>query len=277
MGFYYFNNIAESIAFLIEKPNDKLPLLTILLVGLTFAIAFVLQGIGLYKMAKNRGLKYKALAFVPFLNIWYIGKLAGDCYFFGHRVKGVGVYAMIMQICATLLAVAKVAAEVYLRVNVGAPQESELGLIWSNNLSGLSAHVLTFYDVVGYILPIVQLIFDIFFIVLAMGLYKKYAAKNHMVFSMLTLFIPISRYIIIFAIRNNKAINYEDYIRAQREAYARRQQQYYNPYNNPYNRYGNENYGANSSRGEEPFSEFSSNSKGNSPFEEDGNSDGFFD
>ena len=277
MGFYYINDIAESIVAIVKGVSDYLPLLTLILSVLTFVTVFILQGVGLYTMAKRRGLKYKALAFVPFANIWYIGKLAGDCYFFNHRVKGVGMSAMIMQICTVLLTCGGVAAEVYLRLVVGAPQEGDLGLIWPNNLTGISAQLLTFYEVVGYVLPIVQLVFEIFFIILAMSLYKKYAPKNHMFFSMLTLFIPISPYIIIFAIRNNPAVNYEEYIRAQREAYVRRQQQYYNTYQNSYNRYENGNYGANPSKPDEPFAEFSSQSKGGSPFEEDVTSDGFFD
>ena len=277
MGIYYFNDIAESIVEFMKNPDNRVPLFGILIGVILFVTAFIMQGFGLYKMAKNQGLKYKALAFVPFLNVWYMGKLAGKCYFFGHRVKGVSVYAMTAQIVTILLTVMRIVAEVYLRLEVGAPQESDLGFMWPKNLTGMAAHVSTFYDVVGYILPIIQLIFEIFFIVLAMGLYKKYTAKNYMVFSMLTLFIPVSRYFIIFALRNNKAINYEEYIRAQREAYACRQQQYYNQYGNPYNRYGNSPYGnAHYGGNSEPFEEFSSKNNSGSPFEEYGDSDGFF-
>ena len=175
-----------------------------------------------------------------------------------------------------------IVAETYIRVKVGAPQEGEYGLSWPQISGGLPGTVFKFYEISSYILPIFQLLFEIFFIVMVMGLYKKYAAKNYMTFSMLSLFVPLSRYVLIFVIRNNKAIDYEAYMRAQREAYMRRQQQYYNTsYNNPYNRYGNApygngEYGVNQQRTEEPFSEFSSREKAGNPFEEFNKTDDFF-
>ena len=55
-------------------------------VGLWIGL-FVLQGFGLHAMAKRRGMQDKWKVFVPFVNIQYIGRLAGDCYIFGQKVK----------------------------------------------------------------------------------------------------------------------------------------------------------------------------------------------
>ena len=118
-----------------------------------------------------------------------------------------------------------------------------------------------------------------------LGLYKKYQPRNYMVFSMLSVFIPLSRFIIVFAFRNRPAINYEDYVRAQREEYIRRRQQYGygNPYGNPYGiPYGQGGY--NGPQGEpytppkpeEPFEEFASEDK-QPQGGDDSSSDGFFD
>ena len=49
-----------------------------IVLGLVIWLAvFILQGIGLYAMAKRRSMKKKWLAFVPFANVYYMGKLAG--------------------------------------------------------------------------------------------------------------------------------------------------------------------------------------------------------
>ncbi|MBP3434327.1 MAG: hypothetical protein J6K50_03545, partial [Clostridia bacterium] len=103
--------------------------------------------------------------------------------------------------------------------------------------------------------------------------YKKYYPKNYLVLGMLSLFIPLSRFVIVFVLRNRNAVDYDAYMRARREAYMRQQQQYRNTYGNPYgggygspynNPYGNP-YGGNpyaqqprpQQEPEDPFSEFS--------------------
>ena len=64
-------------------PTERVPLTQSLAYGLLGAILlwgalFILQGVGLYVMAKKQGLKKKGLAFVPFVNILYMGKIAGE-------------------------------------------------------------------------------------------------------------------------------------------------------------------------------------------------------
>ena len=251
--------------------------------GITlWAVLFILQGFGIYRMAKNRDFKNKVLAFVPFVNIWYMGKLAGECQFFSQRVKRAGMYAMIMQIATTLFAFAVVAAEAYLWFYHGVPEVDTMGYYY---WPGLTDNFLyKFYELSGYVFWILNLLYKIFFLVLVMGLYKKYEPRSYVVLSMVSLFVPMSRFIIIFVLRNRNAVDYNAYMRARQEAYFRQQQQYYNSYNNPYNRqggYGNGQYGQNpygqpQQNAGEPFSEFGGQSKGESPFEEFEDSDRFF-
>ncbi len=227
---------------------------------------FLLQGFGLYKMAKNRGLKNKALAFVPFVSLWYIGKLAGECNFFGQKVKRAGMYAMIAQIVATLLGVLTIVAEMYLCFEYGDPQFAEMGMAYWSNLTGIGFKVSKFYDISGYLFSIFQLVYKIFLVILLTGLYKQYAPKNYLSLALLTLFIPMSRCIIIFVLRGRKAIDYEAYMRARREAYMRQYQQYHNPYGNPYqnpNAYGSGQNGQyRAPKPQDPFEEFSGENKG---------------
>ena len=257
---------------------------------------FVLQGFGLYAMATKQGVKNRALAFIPFVNIWYIGKLAGECYFFGQRMKRAGMYAMIAQILVVVMSILTVTAEQYLWFTQGAPQmQTEYGYYWTG-LYGFASHVAKFWDISSYILPIFHLFVEIFLVVLMMGLCKKYEPKNYRILGLLVLFVPMSRFLIIFVLRKRQPIDFEAYMRARHEAYMRTQQQYYNrqnPYGNPYgNSYGNpyarpnppygQQYGGEQpiEKPDEPFGEFSSDDKGNnagSAFNEmGGNSDDLF-
>lgn len=244
-------------------------------------VLFVLQGFGLFAMAKNAGLKKKWMAFVPFLNFWYAGKLAGTCNVFGRKMKRAGLYTMIAQILVTLVCAATTAIEILLFTKY----ESNLiigdsGIRWQS-LSGGIAYAYNYYDrVSSYLIMITQLVYEVLLFILVMGLYKKYYVKGYLMLSWVTLFFPFTRFIIIFVLRNNKAVDYEAYMRARREAFARRQGQYGNPYGNPYNPYsppyGNGQYGQGPSQGsqspyggerkpEDPFAEFSRDSSvGNS-------------
>ena len=252
------------------------------LVGATaiWLVFFILQGIGLSRMAKNRQIGKRWLAFVPFANIWYIGKLVGVCDVFGQKMKRTGLYTMLAQIAITVFCAFIVVAEIYLYKVGGLPKLDQWNVpYWG--LSGFAGNVESFYSNSDYILLIFELIYQILLLILVLGLYKRYYPKNFTFLGFLALLVPLSRFIVIFALRNRKAIDYEAYIRARREAYMRQQQQYRNAYGNPYqNPYGNpygrpyntsgqQSYGGQTAPNvDEPFSEFSSDKKGESPFDD---------
>ena len=187
MEMYNFYQIAMLIAGFFAR--DDIGVLTLGIVGGTalWIALFILQGIGLSAMAKKRGIAKRGLAFVPFANIWFIGKLAGECRFFGHKIKRAGLYAMLMQIVGTLLCVSALAAQVYLWATFGAPEiEMQTGVAYWPGLRGFALSVSKFYEISAYIMSLIQLIYEIFMVVLVMGLYKKYTPKNYMALSMLT-------------------------------------------------------------------------------------------
>lgn len=278
MELYQLYN-AATLIFALFVGTEATALTGGLIVGASvWAALFLLQGFGLYKMAKNRGLKRKGLAFIPFANVWYIGKLAGDCNVFGQRMKRAGLYTMIAQIVSTLLCGVAIAMELYLYIVEGAPQYDDLGVFWIN-LTGFSATAEKIYAISGYVLPIFQLVYEILMLILLFGLYKKYYPKNYMFLGILSLFIPLSRFIVIFVLRNRKAIDYEAYMQARRDAYMRQQQQYYNTYGNPYGGYRSygDPYNQNGynqpqrPEPEDPFTEFGGKKEGadtNGPFDD---------
>lgn len=215
----------------LEQVDGKMLFTALGIGGGIWLVLFVLQGFGLYAMAKKREMKNKWLAFVPFASVWYMGKLAGACDVFGKKMKRPGLYTMISQILTALVCAATITVEILLFTKYGTEEYKiigEYGVQWSN-LPTAGRYAFNFYVISDYILSIVQLVYLVLLFILLMGLYKKYYTRGYMLLSFVALFVPMSRYIAIFVIRNNKAIDYEAYMRARREEFIRRQQQQ-NPY-----------------------------------------------
>ena len=191
------------------------------IVGVVLWIAlFVLQGFGLLAMAKKQNLEKRWMAFVPFVNILYMGKIAGDCRFFGQKIKNIGVSAMIAQILATLATVAFLAAEMYLHLKVGEPLYDAMGFPYWTGLTGFDGVVSTVYDYGMYLLSILHLICGILLYLTLAEICKRYAYKGHLILSFLVFFIPISRFIILFAVRNNEPFDYEEMLRRRQNYYS---------------------------------------------------------
>lgn len=251
---------------------------------------FALQAVGLATMAKNRKIGKTWMAYLPFVNLLYLGKIAGDCEVFGHKMKKPGLYAMIAQIAATIV-FAMISVSETLLFTVYAPNltvNSTTGTIVWTGLTGFAETVNVFYNTWGDLLcSVIGLVYELLVFLMMMSLLKKYYAKGYMLLSFTQLFIPISRYVMIFILRNNKAVDYNEYMRQKYQEYARRNpyggayggNPYGSPYgNNPYNRppygqnpYGQNPYGApqgwqgNQGKTPDPFAEFSSD-KNEDPF-----------
>jgi len=261
---------------------------------------FLLQGFGLWKMAERRNLSKKGRAFIPFANILLMGEITGACQFFSQKVKKMGLFTMIAQICATVFSALLLASLTYLYIVEGAPTlTDDYGVLYWGG-KGFSKTVEKFYSIGAgnnlfgiSVLSILQLVYEIMLLILTMELFKKYAPKNYILLSILGVFVPVSRFIIIFCLRNKTEIDYVEYIRARREAVAREyQQRYGDGYGTPYGGYGSP-YGNNpynqpnaqaTQKPEDPFGEFDDKKNADasdSPFEEDdtnkpNNNDEFF-
>lgn len=258
---------------------------SLIVAGGLFLVLFVLQGIGIYTMAKRRGMKKKFLAFVPFANLYYIGKLVGECIVCGQRMKRAGLYAMIAEIIGATVFIASILTELYLYTTVGEPILDGFGYPdWSGmGLTGTSYALAKINEICNYVVMILVLVESIMVLLLMAGLFKKYSPGNYFMLGVIIAFIPVARYILIFVLRNRQPVDYEAYIRARREAYMRQQQQYYNTYGRGYSNPYQPNP-PQRPKPQDPFSEFGENSQNNGqtsgentgePFEEF--SDGFFD
>ena len=257
-------------------------------------VFFLFRGVALYCMAKKRGLRRKWMAFVPFANILLTGRLAGETTFFGQRIKRAGLYAMLLQIAVTMIALSYMFADVYLHQSGCVdyqPIEESLGQFSAHFQGGTRFEKLlyTYAYEVSYLLDMIfGLMGKVLMLVLLSALFKQYSPEKHTWMTVVTLFVPPAYCIIIFVFRNRKPVNYQAYMQAKREAYFRRQQQWYGQ--GGYNPYGGSPYGYGQPTPpnrpqEEQFTEFSSCKKEESPFDEfssedkkknDGDTDEFF-
>ncbi len=224
---------------------------------------FALQGVGLYTMAKKQKVEKRWLAFVPFANFLFMGKLAGECNVFGQKVKRAGLYAMLAQIVTTALCFMEMFAVTYLYTVEGAPSFDQFNNPYWSGLKGFSFSLTKYLSVSGLILPIVQMIYEIMTFIILMAVYKKYVPNNAFVLGILSLFVPLSRFIILFVIRTRELIDYEAYMRKKQEEFLRQRGYTQNPYyGNPYNA-GQYTPPAQLTPPEEPFAEFGEGKKEN--------------
>lgn len=235
----------------------------------------VLLGFGLYAMAKRLGMEKRAMAFIPFVNMLYAGKIAGECRFFSQRMKHAGIPVMIAQILLFAVSLFTVVAKTTLYMNyVITVEENSVLFTFSEGkrpTSAMANLLINYYDASVWILSVLELAYVVLLFILASALFRKYSPSSYMFLSCLMLFVPSAFAIAVFVLRNRTAVDYEAYIRQRNEAYYRR---YGNPYGGNGNPYGGGTYGSQSS--DDPFKEEGASSQKNDPFSEFGGaSDGY--
>lgn len=228
-----------------------------------YLILLVFGGIGLNKLAKKQGLKHRWMAFLPFFNTYYAGKLAGETQFFGQKMKRVGLYAMISEILYVALQLFVFVAVIISFFPQYRTLEIEDGVLSGvPNDDAMPAWIdpaITYGSLVAYLLWFFVIVF---FCVLYVSFFRKYYARGPILLAFLSAVLPF-RGFTIFAVRNNAPVDYNDYIRRRTQAYMRG-----NGYNQPpYGPYGpgNGGYGSGGPQnGPDPFEGFGGASGGNS-------------
>lgn len=228
-----------------------------------YLILLVFGGIGLNKLAKKQGLKHRWMAFLPFFNTYYAGKLAGETQFFGQKMKRVGLYAMISEILYVALQLfVFVAVIISFFPQYRTLEVSDGVLSGVPNDDAMPAWIdpaITYGSLVAYLLWFFVIVF---FCVLYVSFFRKYYARGPILLAFLSAVLPF-RGFTIFAVRNNAPVDYNDYIRRRTQAYMRN-----NGYQPPYGSYGSQNgpYGQNRNdpqNGPDPFEGFGGPSGGN--------------
>ena len=226
-----------------------------------YLILVVFGGIGLNKLAKKQGLKHRWMAFLPFLNTYYAGKLAGETQFFGQKMKRVGLYAMISEILYVALQLFVFAAVIISYFPEYRTLEVSDGVMTGAANEAMPSWIepaVTYGNLVAYLLWFFVIVF---FCVLFVAFFRKYYARGPILLAFLSAVLPF-RGFTIFAVRNNAPVDYNDYIRRRTQAYMRG-----NGYNQPpYGPYGpgNSGYGSGGPQnGPDPFEGFGGPSGGN--------------
>lgn len=260
--------------------------------GLCFALVFVFQAIALYTIAVREGYDKKWMAFIPFFNTYYIGVCAQKNKFYNIDAKKIGIAAAVFEAVLVVLYIVYYVAivmvldyEVEVEVTGG-----WLGTYNSYELFGVPDNLHWaewMYNYMDYLLSGLSIIFLVLRIGILICFFQTYASRRCVLFAITSALFPIQG-ILFFIVRNNKGVNYRQYITAQRARQYQmyqQQQQYYNqqnPYNrNPYNQnpYNQNPYNQNpydrgsGTKTDDPFEDFSDghdgqNTSGGSPFDD---------
>ena len=261
--------------------------------GLCFAIVFIFEAIALFTIAKRNGYKNKWMAFIPFFNTYYIGVCAQKNSFYKINAKTIGLVAAILEaVLVSLYIFDEITFNIlknggYLLKDVETTYSLTIETyVVSNDIPASIAWAKWVYEyLAAYFIRILNLFYVFVEVILLICFFQTYACRRYVLFSITSVIFPIMG-ILFFIVRNNKAMNYRDFVRAEQarqyQQYQQYRQQNYNnnPYNqnynqNPYNRNPYDNP-PNGGSGADPFDGFggSGNANGNSnnppddPFED---------
>jgi hypothetical protein len=261
-----------------------------LIIGaICYALVYGFEAAALFTLAGKNGFKHRWMAFVPFLNTYYIGVLSDKNKIFNFSAKTVSLVTAICEEVYSILSIIfyvamfELAAKGYLGINytsyvsVGETMSIATGfkifttpanLVWAEWIASNFQNILLWW---------IELVYLAFNIVLLILFFQTYAARHYILFAICSIFFPLKG-ILFFVVRGNKGVNYRDFVREQQaRRYAMYQeynrQQMNNPYNyNPYsgrtqppptsNPY--EQQHSTSSTPSDPFEEFSNSSNNNS-------------
>ena len=247
-----------------------------MLIGLCIAagiylVCLVMGGIGMHVMAKKRGMKGSWMAFVPFLNTLYAGKLAGEVNVFGKKVKWMGLAATFLEFvyvglsafsCYLLFSLLQPGYFTYRTANtIGGEAYYQAELVTERVPLGMR-WMLTADTVCEILIYVFYILMLLAMCLMFYSFYRKYYARSPFIMMFLSALFPF-RGIVIFAVRNNAPVDYDAWMRRKMEEFNRRQQQNRPGNYGGYGGYGDQGgyggYGGQSEpggTGENPFPDF---------------------
>lgn len=197
--------------------------------GVLYLVELILGGFGMKKLAARAGIKHPFLGFLPFANTWYAGKLAGEANFFGQRMKRAGLYAMLLEIGYVLLEIFTVVLSFFCLQGkylewVPVSENSVQGS-WGLSQRAMEAdgkawmlNAINYCDLAAYL---VRFLVIIFICVVFIAFFRKYFARSPILMTLISVIFPL-RGFTVFAVRNNAAVDYNEYLRRRMESYRPR-------------------------------------------------------
>lgn len=265
MEFFDLFGVMEAVIGLFVPDVDDLAIfaqfqLRVLWISLIAAFAVyllfvILGGIGLSTMAKKERKGRRWMAFVPILNTWYAGYVAGEARFFGKKVKRAGLYAMLFEIAVVLFGILAVFSEALTCLYPAAENfTAPSGEVYQTLVADVANMPVAFrWMFEGEVwITVAQLVADagflLFLCILFLALFRKYYARNPGLFTFLA--VISLRGPLLFAVRKNTPVDYDMYLRKRFE----RRFQGYPGQGGPYA--GGPQEPSQTPRPEEPFSDF---------------------
>lgn len=227
-----FENAEQAAAF--EFNNY---IICLIVAAALYIVCLIFGGVGLSTMAKKRGLKNGWLAFIPFANTYYSGKFAEDCNLFGKKIKHIGLICMLAEIAFVLMSVFTLVVSLMIKSNpafytekvvdvVEADATYTLFEIDTTKLTGIMRSLALASSVVSTVAGVWSFVLLFFFCVLYNSLFRKYYARSPFLMTFLCAILPC-RGFVLFAVRNNTPIDYNEYMRKRMEEERRRYQSVY--------------------------------------------------
>lgn len=283
MDFIKIFNISSEVIYL--NSIDVTLIAFIIIPVVIYLIFFILEGVGLYTMASQQGVGHKWRAFVPFVNSYLMGELTGDCPFCGKKIKNIKVWILCVELAAFITGILYLICdyllsselfEVFRREIIDIVMGVEV-VTYEYDVSRMSGwHLIIYnmYQIDYYIFLVCDLLYVVFYIILLTNFFRKYFAKNYFMLVLLCVIFPVQG-ACVFAVRNNKPVDYNAYINKRRARYFNQ-----NTYHNPYNYYSGRNNGGgsngNGGYNYDPFTgrPINHNTSDEEPFSEFGGSNG---
>ncbi len=226
-----------------------------------YIIAYPFKSIAIYKMSKKKGFKHLYLAWIPFLNFILLGKLVGKMLIFGKPINNVGVFVTIFAILEVVVGIFYFLPEYLDSLRIILEFITQGTVIIDMTFANFLRNnlVLAYLLEIGYtIISVAKIFFDVSLI---FAIFRKYAPKNHVLFSILSIFFEFTFGFFLFAIRDKEPMTQEEYYKemAQRRGYY---VYHVNPNDmrNPYNPYNRQQ--PQQPTQEDPFPEFSDDNRG---------------
>jgi len=190
--------------------------------GALYFICLMFGGLGLYVMGTRAGVKHAWLAFLPFANTYYSGKIAGESRFFGTKMKRAGLYAMIAELVYVGLEILSLVISFFLS-NPAFYETQVVGGQYRRTLSNVPPQYAWMVQGLTWA-PLLSmfafLVLAVFLCTVYNALFRKYYERSPFLMTILSVLLPV-RGFIFFAVRKNKPIDYEDYMRKRMEEVMR--------------------------------------------------------
>lgn len=253
MEFFEFLYYADFFLFSVDNPAQAL-MIGMIVAGVLFLVVYAMEAVALYTIAKREGYKHKWMAFVPFFNSYYIGVVSDKNRFYNLPSKSVSLALAIVELLLVAgyilyYSVAGIvyAGELYDVVTqqvtaMGQTQTVIVGYAASSTLWQRLPWMAWIFDYLeSYVLTWVNLLYILLSVLVIISFFQTYACRRYIWLSLGSVLFPIKG-ILMFAVRNNKGLNYRDYVRGEQRRRYEMYQQYSNqnggnPYGgyNPYN------------------------------------------